>query len=331
MIHAGTVASLHQAGAEGVQVVGCAPGDCAYGLGNVLIAHRLDGTRAPHVARRWEGVAAEDFVAPTQLRRAIESPDEHPAVDDEDPPHGRRLVAAGVLVVVSVVAIALATLVPFRGDPDGAAVRVLVDHTPGRPLEGQEQPSGEPGDDVVVQVSRNGQLIGSEAVSDSGTAVAIVDVELEPVPGDLTVSLVEGGVENEFASAPVDPEAGDQIVVEAVDVPPEPGISEGRAVFADRSRGGCGVCHSTTRGDDGVGPSLYGIGDASATRVEGMSAEEYLRESILQPDEYIVEGYRAGQMLPIYDERLTPADVDALVTYLLSLRDESGESREDGE
>jgi ferredoxin/mono/diheme cytochrome c family protein len=331
MIHAGTVASLHQAGADGVQVVGCAPGDCAYGLGNVMIAERLDGTRAPHVARRWEGVASEDFVAPTQLRHAIEAPDEHPAADDDDPPRGRRLVAAGVLVVVSVVAIALATLAPFRGDPDEAAVRVLVDHTPGRPLEGQEQPSGEPGDGVVVEVSRNGELIGSETVSDAGTAVGIVDVDFEPGPGDLTVSLVEGGVANDFASAPVAPDAGDRIVVEAVDVPPEPGISEGKAVFADRSLGGCGVCHSTQRGDDGVGPSLYGIGDTAVTRVDGMSAEEYLRESILHPDEYIVEGYRAGQMLPTYNERLTPADVNALISYLLSLRDESGDSREDGE
>jgi hypothetical protein len=36
-------------------------------------------------------------------------------------------------------------------------------------------------------------------------------------------------------------------------------------------------------------------------------------------------------MLPTYNERLTPADVNALITYLLSLRDDSGGSREDGE
>ncbi len=101
-------------------------------------------------------------------------------------------------------------------------------------------------------------------------------------------------------------------------------------MFAERNLGGCGVCHSTKPNDDGVGPSLAGVGDRAAARVPGMTAEEYLRESVLDPDAYIVDGFRAGQMLPTYRERLSDADVDALVQYLLSLRDGGASLEDDG-
>ena len=58
------------------------------------------------------------------------------------------------------------------------------------------------------------------------------------------------------------------------------------------------------------------------TRVPGLTAEEYLYESIVDPDAYVVDGFRAGQMLPIYEDRLSPDQIDALVTYLLTLTDE---------
>ena len=57
--------------------------------------------------------------------------------------------------------------------------------------------------------------------------------------------------------------------------------------------------------------------------MEGLSAELYLRQSILLPDQYIVEGWPAGQMLPIYLDRLSEREVEALVAYLMSLTEES--------
>jgi hypothetical protein len=82
---------------------------------------------------------------------------------------------------------------------------------------------------------------------------------------------------------------------------------------------GCVVCHSLNPGEDLVGPSLAGIGTSAANRVSGLSAEEYIRQSIVEPDAYTVEGFPAGQMLQDYEERLTPEELDALVTYLLTL------------
>ncbi len=48
--------------------------------------------------------------------------------------------------------------------------------------------------------------------------------------------------------------------------------------------------------------------------MEGLSAEEYVRQSVLDPQAYIVDGY-GGQMpvLPV-----NTAELDALVEFLLS-------------
>ena len=51
-------------------------------------------------------------------------------------------------------------------------------------------------------------------------------------------------------------------------------------------------------------------------------AEAYLKQSIYSPDEYVVDGYPAGQMLAVYRDRLSEQELEALITYLLSLSEE---------
>ena len=84
-------------------------------------------------------------------------------------------------------------------------------------------------------------------------------------------------------------------------------------------RAGCITCHSLAEGTNLVGPSLYAIATTAETRVPGLSAEEYLRQSILEPDAFVVDGYSAGVM-PAWGEVLSDAQVGALVEYMLSLR-----------
>lgn len=89
---------------------------------------------------------------------------------------------------------------------------------------------------------------------------------------------------------------------------------------------GCITCHSVEPTDDPlqpspVGPSHYGLADRAGDYVEGMSAEEYLRESIVEPDAHIVEGFTAGVMYQNYGEDLTDQQIDNLVAYLLTLEE----------
>jgi len=78
----------------------------------------------------------------------------------------------------------------------------------------------------------------------------------------------------------------------------------------------CATCH-TLDGTTLVGPSFQGIKDTAGTRVAGLSAEDYLRESITDPEAYIVEGY-SGQMYREYAKVLSDEEIDGLITFLLA-------------
>jgi ferredoxin/mono/diheme cytochrome c family protein len=326
MVHANAVGALVQAGATAVQVVGCAPGDCAYGYGNRALAERLAGDRAPHVSKRWAGTAETDFVAPGGLAGAVAAPHSHPDADAEHLVKGRRIAGAVAVVATSVVAVALATRAPYGGHADESGVRVVVDHVPGRVLEGQTRPSGLSGDVVDVLVTAGGSEIVRDSVPiRSGAAVGVVDVDLEPGDVELTVSLVQSDGDTVLFDGLASLAAGRRLVVQAIDVPPPPGADAGRKVFTDQALGGCDVCHSLEPGVQRVGPSLSGVADRAGDRVPGLSAEQYLRQSVLDPDAYVVDGFRPGQMLPIYGERLSDEQIDSLIEYLQTLGTAAGQ------
>ena len=99
--------------------------------------------------------------------------------------------------------------------------------------------------------------------------------------------------------------------------------SAGKELFAKTvlgSKAGCATCHSLEPGIVIIGPSVAGIGTRAGAVVAGQSAEDYLRESIIDPDAYIVEGYPPSTMPKGYDQELTSDQVDQLVAYLLSLQ-----------
>ena len=98
-------------------------------------------------------------------------------------------------------------------------------------------------------------------------------------------------------------------------IPSDP-IEAGRFLFA---RYGCAACH--TLADAGatgvVGPPLDGMGERAATRVAGLDAAGYIRESILRPSAMVVPGFQDGLMPPTFGERLSPQELELLVNYLL--------------
>lgn len=99
-------------------------------------------------------------------------------------------------------------------------------------------------------------------------------------------------------------------------------LSAGEDIYRNGANGApaCITCHLLDTGSAaGVGPSLFGLGEVAASRVAGLTAEEYIRQSILNSNDYVVEGYLAGIMYQGYAGQLQPEQVDALVEYVLSL------------
>ena len=94
--------------------------------------------------------------------------------------------------------------------------------------------------------------------------------------------------------------------------------SAGRQVFetGGSSQIPCASCH-TLDGTALVGPSLQGIAERAATRRPDMSATEYLRESIISPSTYVVEGYD-DVMNKDYGEKLSSEEIDNLIAFLMT-------------
>lgn len=118
------------------------------------------------------------------------------------------------------------------------------------------------------------------------------------------------------------PPVGTDIAIEL----PQGDPVNGEALATSKACTGCHV--NTTTGPawlpDGATP---GIGDRAETRYSqadytgnAESAEQYLLESIIAPNIYVVEGYSEGIMPGIYSQTLTAQDAADLIAYMLTIR-----------
>ena len=79
----------------------------------------------------------------------------------------------------------------------------------------------------------------------------------------------------------------------------------------------CMTCH-TLDGSMLVGPSFQGIAGRAGQRIPGVSAEDYLRQSIVDPAVHVVDGY-TNLMPADYGATLSEQDIESLVAFLLEL------------
>jgi mono/diheme cytochrome c family protein len=102
----------------------------------------------------------------------------------------------------------------------------------------------------------------------------------------------------------------------APEMPATEPVARGRQLYRAL---GCASCHEANFFQQRLGPPVDQVGLTAATRRPGVSAEEYLRESILDPGAYLVPGYQDSMPRDLGRD-LSPTDLDALVAYLLSLK-----------
>jgi mono/diheme cytochrome c family protein len=101
------------------------------------------------------------------------------------------------------------------------------------------------------------------------------------------------------------------------DDPAQP-VVDGSALFMAK---GCATCHD---GPDrpaliSLAPSLADVAAWAGSRRPGMSAEEYVRESITSPGSFVSPEFNpTGPIAAMPGIAVSPAEVDALVEYLLN-------------
>ena len=98
-------------------------------------------------------------------------------------------------------------------------------------------------------------------------------------------------------------------------------VDLGRAVY---TAAGCGGCHGQDGNPAISGPDLAGIAEFGAERMPDLTAEEYIRLSIVAPSAFLAPECPTGACPDImprdYGDRLTQEQLDALVRYLLILQ-----------
>ena len=81
---------------------------------------------------------------------------------------------------------------------------------------------------------------------------------------------------------------------------------------------GCIGCHSLDPDAQMVGPTWHNVGDTAVTRIDGMSPAAYLYDSIIAPNDYVVEGFPGNVMPTTFGDTLSTQELGDLVAYLLS-------------
>lgn len=96
----------------------------------------------------------------------------------------------------------------------------------------------------------------------------------------------------------------------------------GQALFnqmVSQANFSCSNCHHPDSDQRLVGPGLQGVAQRAAQDHPGMTADEYLHTSIVEPNNFVVEGYPENLMPQVYAEALTEEQINNLVAYLLTL------------
>lgn len=105
----------------------------------------------------------------------------------------------------------------------------------------------------------------------------------------------------------------------------------GRQLYQQQTIGasgapGCVTCHSLDADRVVVGPSHAGVATRASAVVRSeayhgsaSTPAEYLRESILEPDAYVVAGFDASLMYQSYGEVLSEDQIANLVAFLQTL------------
>jgi ferredoxin/cytochrome c2 len=328
-----------EAGAGDVQFIGCPPEDCANREGNTWLNDRVSGERLPKLKQNFIPLVHTAWVAPTDFGKAINSqiksePNTFKFTPNKS--HLRFIIPLlGVMAVVTAFQIWLSDWpTKFFGE-DKAMLAIQMTHhsgyaihdvTPPPPLEPDlTQPiritlevDHEPFFDETYTATDNhinqGARIFEQIQLPTGKHHITIkmydrpDASFEQVLFDDTINLEpRQSLTINFRDMHIpDPKAGEQLYYET----------------ASGVNAGCRICHSLEKGERIIGPSFYGIADRAGERIPGLTAEEYLRQSIVDPNAFVVSGYPEGQMIQNFGTILTEEQINDLIAFLMTMEEE---------
>lgn len=164
---------------------------------------------------------------------------------------------------------------------------------------------------VAQSAEEEAAVTEDEAEAEVGEEATVAEEEAEAEVAD--EAAVEEDAEAEVADETTTED--EAVVAEAVG-----DVASGAALFANvPGNAPCSSCHYVDSDQMLVGPGMLGVGERAGERVSGEDAAEYLRNSILHPNDHVVEGYPAQVMPQNYGDSLSEEDINDLIAYMLSL------------
>jgi len=148
-------------------------------------------------------------------------------------------------------------------------------------------------DDEIVSVF----TVGNNGPSDATNVVLTNELSVDVV----LVSVIGEGVECRVIGGTVTCELSDLANAETLAV-----------------TNACVGCHSLDPEAKMTGPTWHNVGDTAVTRIEGMSPAAYLYNSIVAPNDYVVEGFPGNVMTPTFGDTLSTQELGDLIAYLLA-------------
>ncbi len=104
---------------------------------------------------------------------------------------------------------------------------------------------------------------------------------------------------------------------------PTAGLTPVEAGNKLRTVRGCVACHNVTGAPGGIGPTWKGSFGANQVFADGSTGvvdETYIRQSILEPNAKIVEGFASPSQMPSYQGQLNDAELQGLIEYIKTLQ-----------
>jgi nitric oxide reductase subunit C len=101
-----------------------------------------------------------------------------------------------------------------------------------------------------------------------------------------------------------------------ISLPADP-VERGRYWFA-HPPANCATCHALEPDVVIVGPSLAGVATRAASRVPGQPAEQYIRNSLINPGDFIVPGFQ-NVMAQNLGTQLPADQINDIIAFLMTL------------
>lgn len=189
--------------------------------------------------------------------------------------------------------------------------------------EEENNPSPETDENTADDDTETVDVVETDDTEVDEVAVAEADdAEVDdPTSDDVVTEVTDDEAEEDVAVTEAEPQ------FELVEVPADPIVEQ--VANADPINGEallnasvpCSSCHAFDSEVSMVGPGLLNLPIRAEARVDGEVAERYLYNSILHPNDFIVDSYPEGVMPAIYADLFTEEEILDLVAYLMTLGD----------